>query len=289
MSVIGTLVAVPNRLRILWDILRKAGSAGLSRDELARRIVPPFLERGEHSVTPERNVFTGSLTELTRAGLASISHNRVIATEPTGLSSGSGHNCFVAAIERTLLAANIDMADERSALAGGIAWLLTRDPMRPLPWQGAPAAELLNDLGENGNRFDVTNESRWQNLAYWARYFGYASFLDVAPVPAVVPDPIGALRRHLNATLPVGREVAIGEFFTGLAGISPVFEGGTARRRVETGPGTRRGPREVSRSTAFALRRLQVQGTIEALRHDDAEIWTTPGLFDGRVSHLRQT
>ena len=284
MSVIGTVVAVPNRLQILWTMLRDAGANGIERERLKRLVVPTSLDTGESSEGESgTSLFDESLNELTRSGFAKFVKKRVSLDGP---ASGD----FLECVDRTLLAPDIDVDTERGYLAGAISWFLTREPTKPLSWGSAPLDALRADFGENSNTFDITNLSRWQNFAYWARFLGYATFVEIGGHPTVLPDTKTALCRHMDAALPAKKETPIGTFLKRLATITPVFEGGAARSSIENrlADNRQRATRELSLATSLALRRLQIAGILNPIRRDDAEIWTAPGLRDPRVSHFKR-
>lgn len=284
MSVVGTVEAVPNRLQILWTMLQEAGTKGIERDVLQRMIVPESLSAGDEEDKGEKlNAYRNALGELIRSGFATYKDKVVILTDHAS-------NEFLECIERHLLAPDIDVNGDRGYLAGGIAWFLTREPTKPLAWDSAPQGALRDDFGETSETFDVTNKERWQNFAYWARFLGYATLAEIGGQAVVLPDPKLALRRHLGAALPSGRETPIGVFLNRLATMTPVFEGGTARRAIENrlSDNRRRAPSELSLATSLALRRLQTAGELRPIRRDDAEIWVAPGLYDGRISHIER-
>jgi hypothetical protein len=285
MSVISTLEAVPNRLHIVWTVLREAGNRGIERDVLQHLIVPESLTAGDEDETGERrlNAYKNALGELVHSGFAAYNGKLVV---PTDTASGD----FLECVERHLLAPNVNISEDRGQLAGGIAWFLTREPTKPLVWDSAPQGPLRDDFGENPETFDITNKERWQNFAYWARFLGYATFAEIGAQAVLVPDPKLALRRHLDAVLPSGQETPIGAFLNGLATITPVLEGGAARQLIEDRlvNNRRRPQRALSSATSLALRRLQIAGELRPLRRDDAEVWVVEGLHDGRISHLER-
>lgn len=284
MSVIGTVEAVPNRLKIIWSVLREEGTKGIDRDKLKSRITPSGLgAKDEDASQASTSLFDESLGEFLRCDFARMEDKKLFLEAP-------GDTNFVDAVGGRLLALNVDIDDERGYLAGALAWFLTRRPTRPLAWGAAPVEELRHDFGDDPSVFDITNASRWQNFAYWARFLGFASFIEVSGQRMVVPDPRGVLGRLLDEALLKGRETPIATFFGNLAARTPVFEGGAIRRAVEErlrrGPAS---PREISETTAFALRRLQIAGELQPLQQSDAEMWTAPPFFgSGRVSHLKR-
>lgn len=284
MSVISTVVAVPNRLEVLWSILRDAGAKGIERDELQRMIVPKSLGSADEEEKGEKiNVFKGSLKELISSGFAEIIDKKIVLTivEP---------DSFLGCVERLLLSPNINVDSKQGYLAGSIAWFLTREPTKPLPWRTAPHNALRADFCETPRTFEITNDSGWQNFAYWARFLGYATVIEIGGQSMVVPDPKIALNRHLDTALPAGQEMPVGAFLRNLASLTPVFENGAAHRAVEERlkQNRRLSPHQLSPATSLALRRLQIAGDLRLIRHDDAEIWIAHGLHDGRVSHLKR-
>lgn len=283
MSVFSTLEAVPKRLDVLWNVLRDAGDNGIERDELQRIIAPGSLGSTSEDDNGESNVFKGSLDEFVRSGFAQIVRKSVKLKDAESDS-------FLACVEHLLLSPTTKVDSKQGYLAGSVAWFLTREPTSPLLWGSAPHEELRADFGGAPKGFELGNLSSWQNFAYWARFLGYATVVEIGKqVPVIIPDPKEALSRHLVRVLPPGQELQIGTILNALATTTPVFEDGTARQAIETRlVRSRREDRTLSLATSLALRRLQMAAFLQPIRHDDAEIWITPGLHDGRVSHLRR-
>jgi hypothetical protein len=291
-SVISTLEAVPNRLRILWEVLRDIGDDGIKRKELQKIISPISLDAQEDKETSNTaNTFRGALGALVEIGLAKIIKDSVSLTAISKESSSEGNITFISEIERTLLSPGTDIYAENGSLAGALAWLLTREPTQPLSWNSAPAKELQDDLGDNGPRFDLTNKERWQTFAYWARFLGYASIVEIDSQVWVIPDSSKAIRRHLDSVLPNKKEVPFKNLISGLSSKTPLFEEGSARISLESKfpSDPKREARILSPSTAFSLRRLEVTDNIKLILRSDAEIWVASGLSEDRISHVKKT
>jgi hypothetical protein len=287
MTVISTYVAVPSRLRILYGMLHAAGDKGLTRKEMEDAVAPELLLREDNSseVREETgsNLLEGSLRELRATGLAEI-HNQRFILKQKPVSTDPNRE-FLIAIERELLSPDVDIDGEKGSLAGAISWLLAQDPLEGLAWAEAPLQRLREDLGRE--RFDITNNQRWQNTIYWARFLGYCTVLHLGKDIIVVPDPTVALRRYLNEMLTL-KQVTVQSFLRSLAVRVPVFEEGAARRAVEAlmMPHRGRDAHTLSPSTVLALRRLVESGSLHAIGLADADRWATPGIGDGRISHL---
>ena len=229
------------------------------------------------------NVLEGSLRELRATGLAEIRNQHFFLKEtPT---SDDPDVAFLTAIEKELLPPDGTISGEKGSLAGAIAWLLMQIPLEGLAWSDAPLQRLREDFGRE--MFDITNNQRWQNVVYWARFLGYCTVLQIGKGIVVVPDPTVALGRHLPYALPI-KQTTVQGFLHALAARTPVFEEGSARRAIEAllPSHRRRDSHELSLPTVLALRRLVDAGVVHAIGLADADRWAASGIGDGRVSHL---
>jgi len=153
-----------------------------------------------------------------------------------------------------------------------LAWFLSQDPTIPFVWGHNYANQVIEECGAESRSFELTNHSRFEQFVYWARYLGFAWRLDLEDSRAVLPDASHALARHLPSILPAKTPRTIQEVMAELARHLPVLEGGEARKRVESllSPEKRRPPGQLSRSTSFALERLEIQRKVVLERVHDA-------------------
>jgi hypothetical protein len=122
---------------------------------------------------------------------------------------------------------------------------------------------LRADLGEDGQRTELTNLARYQNFLYWARYLGFACFVGFENSTKVVPDPRKAIQSALPQIFSEQKALDIEQFLTALNRQYPVFEGGSAWTEVES-MRVQTSNREdtLSIATSLALRELADRGEL---------------------------
>lgn len=149
---------------------------------------------------------------------------------------------------------------QSSDLARALAWLLAQDIHNlPSTWKGG-ADNLVNEQVPGKSVFQ--NDTRWNGARFWSRYLGFAS----GPSSDFVVDPTEAVRHELRALFTPDEPVDAQTFAEELARAIPVLDGGVYRREMEscmdmslwrpTASG------QLSMSLSFALRRLQLEGTL---------------------------
>ena len=249
MTVITDSAVVPARMQALVRHLRRRSP--VEHGDLLRTFSPSTLgsERGTEDVRD-------CLAEGQRLGLFER------RDDGWSLAGQVSHDDeLVGVLERAIIAPRGTDGPQVTDPARAIAWFLTRDPFRPADagknWHIIVAADCPD---EREGAFGLSNETRASQFAHWATYLGFGWRLPAK----LVPDPTVALMRHLRLVLPVGVPVQIGEAVDLLAASCPVLERGTARASVEAGliPERQRPPSQLSRSTTFALLRLEARGVV---------------------------
>lgn len=247
MTVINDFAVVPSRVRAVVRYL--SGRGATTRDDLLRALGPETLsESGKSEVR-------AALNEGQRLGLFEESDEKWHLTSPL-------HNDddLVRALDRSIVAARSDDSTEPNDPAAAIAWFLTRDPFRPLE-VGENWLTIVDAECPGGSEvFGLTNPDRSRQFAHWATYLGFAWRLP----GRLVIDPTVALERHLRDAMAVGQSLQVEVVLELLADRSPVFEGGSVRSAVESRLVAERArpSSRLSRSTSFALRRLEQQGVL---------------------------
>ena len=283
MSVVTTMVVVPNRIEAVVRLLRRSRPED---DAVLRQLLsPPTLNAGENVPRPV-------IDESQRLGL---------------IEAGEGGKWSLAkrakdAQDIRTTITSILLTPETATQAGqervglAIAWFLTRSVQAPLVigdnWRGM----VEQDCSAVEGAFDLTNQDRCRQFAYWAVYLGFAWRLatgtrDAQASEVLVPDPSVALESTLRTTLHPGQTLPITEAIARVAGACPVLEGGSVRDEVERQfvAERQRPDGQLSQSTSFALRRLEARGVIEMppppsdARVMTLDLWPEPR----RVSHLR--
>ncbi|MBL1265486.1 protein DpdG [Candidatus Methylomicrobium oryzae] len=167
-------------------------------------------------------------------------------------------------------------------LCRGLAWCLCQDIYTlPTSWDRG-----VNDLIKYQvvpGRAIIQNNTRWNGLADWARFLGFA----VDTRAGIFFDPTTAVRSELDSFMKCGVQIPAEEFASQLAFRLPVLDTGSYRVEVERAlrPEAWSEPPTGSLSTAlsFALRRLQKQNVIDLRTLSDANSKLTLTRQGGRV------
>ena len=277
MSVVSSVEAVPNRLAILArDVAQHP--EGLSRAEVLRRVVPS----GEGELAPK------CLVEALRIGLLKVDGDIHRA-----IPEAASEDAILAYLDGVLRQRQPARERQHEEVTLALAWLLTLDPLHPLPWGRNPVDDVRRECA--GRDLGLTNASALQQFLYWARYLGYATFIQRSGAREAVADPTRALRRLLPGVFEGSTRLPVRELFRRLGGVSDLFEDGAARSDIEdclavapeVAPERLREPGAISRSTGLALRRLHRSGELRLEEAADADklVMLFPCDF-GAVSHI---
>lgn len=289
MSVVTTVEAVPNRLRLIFDYFGgKTQSEPLERIE--NLMSPPALRHGGGDGDGDNPaaMFRNTLREAYALKMVEETNGKLrFAGELVDKKRQDIDTRFIDWVELRLLDPSINADYQQENVARAFAWLLMQSPLRPLAFGENYSGLIRQQLGEGADVFDLTNKERFQNLAYWARYLGYCTQIGNR---AVVPDPTGALARWLPRVLGTEKEMSIHNFMRELATKIPVLEDGSVRRRLEDDlvvDSLRRDPQRLSQSTSLALKRLADRGRIAFKDLSDAKnLILDFGDKTQRVSHI---
>ena len=271
MSVIASFTATPNRLKIAIRFVSSCGSGGIKEDLLQQTLLPAELARSQSGEDePQGGSAVGDevVRELRNLGMLVSGDDDALTVSPDLSEYG-----FVDFLQQKLL--NPEEAEKHGqrVLPYALAWLLCRDPATPLAWEDNYRGLVEQDCGPEVASFELTNSARCNQFVYWARFLGFAWRLQIERKNVVVPDPTRAIVRSLDRWEAKPGWLPIGEFLSRLAVDLPVLEEGAARKFVESriAPDRRRPPGHISRSTSYALRRLERSGQIEMQRMADAQ------------------
>jgi hypothetical protein len=268
MSVITSLTCTPNRVEIVVRTLSTMPRRLSGRTELIGILSPRALQRGDAEGT---TIAQGVLDEMVRIGIIALDDGKyVLASKDVPTDSGK---------LRSWLHVRFTSRDEAKAAGQAefpraLTWFLLQDPAHPIPAGSAdvadhPRTKIARDFGPDVGSFELSIDARVQNFAYWARYLGYAWFLELDNRRSYVPDPTMAMRRAIEESRSEGR-IGIRDFLAAIANRCPVIEGGAARLEVESLlPADRRPVSDrdgLSRSTSLAIHSLEAEGLLE-LQH----------------------
>ena len=291
MSVIASLTATPNRLKIALRFVSSCGPSGVTEDVLQQTLLPGELARnqsGDEDPAGGSAVGDDVVRELRNLKMLVSGDDSSLSVSPclTNLTEDR----FVDYLQEKLLNPAEAAKHGQEAFPPALAWLLCRDPATPLAWEENYKGIVDQDCGPAGASFELTNRARCNQFVYWARFLGFAWRLDIDRQNVVVPDPTKAITRILGRWEEWMDWRTVGEFLSKLAVDLPVLEEGTARTALESmiAPERRRADGHISRSTSFALQRLERSGQIAMQRLADAPAMNLELGSELRpVSHVR--
>jgi len=283
MSVLNNLVAMPNRIAIACEYLYFLGDQGVEWEAVEKQLSPlKKVDADEVGDKPSgKSIAEDVLREMEKLKLLTILSNSaiILSTEIRKIApmDGDWQQALRPILFSRLVLSEIAEQHGQSDVPDAIAWLLTQDPFNPMPWGGGTHVErIISQLGDNDQlRSVIGNNSRYQNLLYWARYLGCAEWLGTPGVSVVIPDPSEAISWLLPQVFYDEHELPIKVFMQRLSEICPVLEGGNARNNLEKRIGDEFHLKEhhLSRSTSLALNRLQLRGVIKIKASSDAQTW----------------
>lgn len=292
MSVITNLPAMPNRIAIACEYLYFLGEEGASWDSIENQLSP--LKRGEGSEDEEKSGKSmaedvlkemESLKLLVRTSRDGIMLNAQIIAP----SDGDWQQALRPYLFLWLTAPDEAEIHGQSDLPDAFAWLLTQDPFDPMLFSAGYLKPIERQLPETDPvRSVISNNSRYQNLIYWARYLGLAERVSVID-DMVIPDPTEAILSQLSTVFGEDQELSIQIFMQRLALSCPIMDGGSARRTFETRLSGEYQPKEgfLSRSMSLALTRLATRGVLKLSKPSDATtLLLDLGNITETVSHV---
>jgi len=296
MSVISNFPAMPNRVAVVCEYLYFLGEDGDSPETIEKQLSPLRSSDGEESgddSLSKTSIAGAVLSEMEKLKLISKSKER-IALLPDIRALVPKDGDWQKALKPLLLKRMISYEEAPSfgqpEVPDAISWLLSQDPMDPLPWKGTVHAErIMNQLGEHDPLIGMRNDSRYQNLVYWSSYFGFAERLSLKGSNLVVPDPTEAVFAFLPTVFDDTRNLPIQMFMQRLSERCPVLDGGVARRELEVRmiPQFQLKERHLSKSTSLMLLRLEKRGLLDLKAVSDANTFVLDlGGQTSPVSHI---
>lgn len=308
MSVISSITVTPNRIEIIARYLESCGEQGIARADLEAQLSPEPLRRASVSedgddVANVSTTVTEPLSETIRLGLAEIflddGRECVRFVPPSNPKPAS----LLERLERILLDRDTSEVAKQGEFRRALAWLLAQDPRHPMNIKDNVTPLIQEQCGGKGaNVFELTSSDRSRNFYYWARFLGYAWYIGQKTSTqnetqtVIIPDPTAALERHLPRLMSPGERWPLAHLVNAWGNLAPVLEGGSARIEVEELMDPKYLPPQrgmLSRSTSFALERLDRRGFIHLEQQADAPAhlgrllnsWPDPRYF----SHVTYT
>ena len=272
MSVLSSFPAMPNRIAITCEYLHYLGPEGDERSNIEAQLSPLKKPEAEDGTSSGSTIATAVLNEMIAL--------KMVVSAPDGrykladdirtlsVDKVEWSDLLRPTLMRRLLYPECADEFKQEEVHEAIAWLLCQSPYEPMPRSGAGGVHVeridRQFGGDEPLRGWIGNNSKYQNLLYWARYFGLAEWTKSGDEIVVIPDPTLALERNLTAIFNDTTEISIGDFRSRLHTLCPVFEGGSARQAVESRMKAecQTRPGDLSLSTSFALRRLKLRGVV---------------------------
>ena len=274
MSVITSLTATPNRLKIALRFVASCGPNGVMENVLQDTLLPGELARNQSvDEEPQGGSAIGDdvLRELRNLNMLVRADDGCLTVSSS--LGGLTEDRFVGYLQEKLLNPEEAAMHGQEAFPPALAWLLCLDPASPLAWEDNYRGLVDRDCGPAAGSFELTNRARCNQFVYWAWFLGLAWRLEIDRRNVVVPDPTKAISRNLGRWEAKEDWIPVGEFLSRLAVDLPVLDEGTARIAVEStiASDRRRPDGHISRSTSFALRRLERNGHLSMQRLADAQ------------------
>jgi hypothetical protein len=280
MSVLSSFPAMPNRIAITCEYLWYLGANGANRETVESQLSPKVKEakeEGQVGSTISKDVITEMMNLKL---LESLENGNMALTEELrniNPSPDDWQKTLRPILRQKMLYLDQAESFKQSELPDALAWLLTQDPFTPLLRSKGQHVENINtQLEENDPlRLAIANDSRWQNLLYWGRYFGCVEWLEIGNNKFVIPDPSEAIILQLPIIFVAETELPISKFIEQLGQACPVLESGEARENLEARilDKFKRQSEHLSRSTSLALKRLELRGIIKTKAISDAKSW----------------
>lgn len=286
MSILTNFPAIPSRIAIGCEYLQFCGEGGITKEAFATQMSPEPIKGGEGDEFAKTPMAELVLKEMLALGVADDIGGSVrlsTALPSKNLSLQQWMDWLRPWIRARINDVELAAQTGQGGVAQAIAWLLCQDPRQPMRTSTVHAERLIAQLGStDALGVDMANNSRFQNLVYWARYLGYAEALGLKGSWTVLPDPTRAIREMLPEVFKDRTELSASAFVERLGALNPVMEFGSLREEIESRlpASCQRRDQHFSLSTSVALKRLKQAGDIDLHFESDAQRWV---LDDGRA------
>ena len=261
---------------VLIALVRCLGAEGaMSCDKLLNMCAPPSVVESQVRATQTLNHWVQlGLFEQDEQGVVSLNAKLPKEVRRRDIENGE----LVKAVREIVLAPENnerfwESEVNRSAdFTRAVSWMLAQNVFNfelvgHTEVQKVEVAQLRN-LGA------FTNDTRWAGFKSWAVFLGFG-WIGRHPSDAFVIDPTAAVRDALPQVFEGSRELRQSVFFSRLANILPVVDGGDYRMRVEQkidrSAWPAMAPEHVSTSLSRALNRLHESGDLTLEQRADAE------------------
>jgi hypothetical protein len=304
MSVINSLVAQPNRIIIATEFVNGFGDKGATMDDLEKMLTPISPQQGqvtEGDLETDSGGSSGTtiaakvLSEMLKLKILERTDNENLRVSPA-LSGNPQKVEWTTRLHDYLfpILTSLDSAREhgQAELPEALCWLLQQSPTQMLRVTGGGHYNILVSQMVDGDPLNssIGNDSRYQNLIYWARYLGLAERLELRQVAdMVIADPTRAIEIRLPVLFGEERQMTINVFAHRLGTHIPILNGGAVCHEMqgrfkET---LQAKDKHLGESISLAMLRLQQSGKIKLEGLSDAAAWELQvGRESKSVSHI---
>ena len=294
MSVISNLPAMANRIAYACEYLHFLGPDGDLLSDVERQLSPLRAENedGIQGSTIAKDL----INEMEKLKLITVNNQDKCSlgedVRDVAPRDGDWMNALRPLMLQRLTFPESAELHKQNEVPDALSWLLNQNSYDPLPKSGGTHAQRIDiQLGSaDPLRTAIANDSRFQNLQYWAKYLGLAEWVGLKSTSIVIPDPTRAIEILCPRLFVESTELQIGVFLQKLAFLCPVLDGGTARRTLEERlvNGLQREEGHLSTSLSLALKRLELRGLIKIISVSDARTWVLDyGTKKSPVSGIR--
>ena len=274
MALLNPPQILPSVARALFRALQSSDRFTMGKDELARLIVPPALNRAEDTLSgPGSKGFDDTLNACVMIGLFSRDANDVglhPALPDYARDRRVADRRLRPLIRDLMLRDEIneglwDSSEGGRDLTRAVAWYLSQSPLAPpMRWNEPLGVDTAQERQFESSERIFSNDTRWGAFTRWATFLGFGRFLPTDAKEVLVPDPTDALRDVLPTMLSPQRQEVL-PVVEALGRRLPVLDGGRYRREVEARmrPGAVHSASDLlSPSLSHALLRLRDEGLI---------------------------
>jgi hypothetical protein len=281
MSVLADPFVVPSRVKGVFRYLLHSSGQQAGRENVEKVLMPESLQRDRGpDRKANRDMVKSTIKECLEMGLlVSDEEGEKIALNPELPEEARSPETAEARLPLTLVDLLFPEANERNHDLGlATSWYLSQDAYEaPGDWETVSAI-----LGQTSFAMEIglNNSNPWGQLVHWTCYLGFGWKHSLGGKTVLTPDPTAHLRARLTMIFdgqPNQLTMSLPSVIEKLAKLSPVFEGGFLRSRMEqiVRQGSAGAEQRLSSVSALAWLRLHQEGTIKLEFRSDA----TPVLF----------
>ncbi|MFC2034889.1 protein DpdG [Chloroflexota bacterium] len=289
MSVFNTPEAIPSRLAGVFKYLLSCENLTENIERLEKIIAPVNLQPDPGSGTMFNTVISES-NKMKMTNVKGKSGEEKVFLNKDTLPVSMLDRSFDLDVFRLFLGRLImdTTNDANHDLCNLLAWFLAQDVFTIVGDQIGLESTLRDQVGEA--RLGLTNDARFGNFVYWAKFLGFAleTYNFKKRSTQLIPDPSKYIVCQIKDLFSnEGRdEIPLSRLLNKLSELCPIIEGGFFHNEIEKWLPDKE-PDQLYSPISFALLKLEREGIIKLSSLSDAPVKV---LMDGkmpkRVSHI---